>query len=206
MQLNVLDMTGTEVGKINLDDAVFARDYNEALIHQVVVSQLANQRQGTHAALTRAEVRGGGAKPFRQKGTGRARQGSSRSPQQVGGGIAFAKKPRDFSQKINKSMKKAAFLSAVSQKIRQNELTVLDKFEISECKTKLVAAVVDALKLSGKIIFVIDEPNETLLRAVGNMPGVELQEVRTLSVYDVVATRNIIFTKSAVAKLEEANK
>lgn len=206
MQLNVLDMAGKEVGKINVDDAVFAREYNEALIHQVVVAQLANQRQGTHSAQTRAEVRGGGIKPFRQKGTGRARQGSSRSPQYVGGGVVFAKKPRDFSQKVNKTMKRSAFLAAISQKIRQNEFTVLDKLEIAEGKTKLVATVADALKLSGRTIFVIDEPNELLLRATKNMPEVQVQEVRTLSVYDVVASSNLVFTQSAVAKLEEANK
>lgn len=206
MQLNVLDMAGKEVGKMNVDDTVFARDYNEALVHQVVVAQLANQRQGTHAAQTRSEVRGGGVKPFRQKGTGRARQGSSRSPQHVGGGVAFAKKPRDFSQKINKTMKKSAFLSAVSQKIRQNEFTVLDKFELAEGKTKLVATVVDALKLSGNTIFVVEEPNAILLRATSNMPEVQVQEVRTLSVYDVVASSNLVFTQGAVAKLEEANK
>ncbi len=206
MQLNVLDMTGKEVGKIELNDGVFGKEYNETLIHQVVIAQLANLRQGTHAALTRREVRGGGMKPFRQKGTGRARQGSSRAPQHVGGGIAFAKKPRDFSQKINKSMKKAAFLSAVSEKIRQNDVAIIDKFELAEGKTKFVAAAVKAMNLNGKTIFVIDDYNETILRAVRNMPNVEVQESRLLSTYDVVSNRNVVFTKGAIAKIEEANK
>lgn len=206
MQQNVLDMTGKEVGKIELSDSIFGREYNEALVHQVVVSHLANQRQGTHAALTRSEVRGGGAKPFRQKGTGRARQGSSRSPQQVGGGVTFAKKPRDFSQKINKTMKKAAFLSAVSQKVRQNDCTILDKFEIAEGKTKLAQNVVNALSLKGKTMFVVENYDEILVRAIKNIPNVEVQEARTLCVYDIVANSNVVMTKGAIAKIEEANK
>jgi large subunit ribosomal protein L4 len=206
MQLNVLDMTGKVVGNIELNDSVFAKEYNEALIHQAVVAQLANQRQGTMSAKTRAEVSGGGIKPFRQKGTGRARQGSSRAGRMVGGGIIFAKKPRDFSKKINKTMKREAFLSAVSQKIRQSELSVLDKLELKEGKTKLVAGVIDALKLTGKTIFVVDGYNEILLRAAGNIPQVEVREARTLSVYDVVNAKNLILTKGAVAQIEEANK
>ncbi|MGN0795441.1 MAG: 50S ribosomal protein L4 [Christensenellales bacterium] len=206
MQLNVKDMNGKEVGQISLDDAVFNKEYKEALIHQVVVAQLANRRQGTHSALTRREVAGGGIKPFRQKGTGRARQGSSRSPQHVGGGIVFAKKPRDFSQKINKSMKKAAFLSAISEKIRQSEVTVLDKLALKEAKTKLFQNVINALKLDGKVIFVTDSYDETLIRAIKNIPDAQVQEARTLSVYDIVANRNLVFTKSAIEQVEEANK
>lgn len=134
MKLNVLNMAGKKAGTVEISDSIFARDYNEALIHQVVVAQLANKRQGTMSALTRTEVRGGGCKPYRQKGTGRARQGSIVAPQYVGGGVVFAKKPRDFSQKINKSMKTAAFYSALSEKIRQNEVVVLDKFALAEAK------------------------------------------------------------------------
>lgn len=206
MQLNVLDMNGKKVGTIELNDAVFNKEYKEALIHQVVTAQLANLRQGTHSALTRREVRGGGIKPYRQKGTGRARQGSTRAPQHVGGGVVFAKKPRDFSQKISKTMRQSAFLSAISEKIRQSEVTVLDKLALKEAKTKLFQNVIDALKLKGKTIFVTDRYEETLIRAIKNIPDAKVEEVRTLSVYDIVANRNLVMTKSAIEKIEEANK
>ena len=156
------------------------------------------------ATLTRTEVRGGGAKPYRQKGTGRARQGSIVSPQFTGGGVVFAKKPRDFSQKINKNMKKAAFYSALSEKIRQEQVVVLDKFALAEAKTKLVADAVEALGLSGKTLFVVEEYDEAAVRASRNIPTVSLEEVRLLSVYDIVATRNIVLTKGAIKKIEEA--
>ena len=204
MKLKVKNMAGKAAGTIEVSDAVFGAEYNEALIHQVVVAQLANKRQGTMSALTRSEVRGGGAKPYRQKGTGRARQGSIVSPQFTGGGVVFAKKPRDFSQKINKNMKKAAFYSALSEKIRQEQVVVLDKFALAEAKTKLVADAVDALGLSGKTLFVIEEYDEAAVRASRNIPTVSLEEVRLLSVYDIVATRNIVLTKGAIKKIEEA--
>lgn len=204
MKLNVLNMSGKSAGSIEVSDAIFGADYNEALIHQVVVAQLANKRQGTHAALTRTEVRGGGAKPYRQKGTGRARQGSIVAPNYVGGGVVFAKKPRDFSQKINKNMKKSAFYSALSEKIRQNEVVVLDKFALAEGKTKLVAEVVENLKLNGTAMFVTDEYDEIALRASKNIPTVSLAEVRQLNVYDIVATKNVVITKAAIKKIEEA--
>lgn len=204
MKLKVKNMAGKAAGTIEVSDAVFAAEYNEALIHQVVVAQLANKRQGTMSALTRSEVRGGGAKPYRQKGTGRARQGSIVSPQFTGGGVVFAKKPRDFSQKINKNMKKAAFYSALSEKIRQEQVVVLDKFALAEPKTKLVAEAVDALKLSGKTLFVVEEYDEAAVRASKNIPTVSLEEVRLLSVYDIVAARNLVLTKGAIKKIEEA--
>lgn len=206
MKLKVLSMAGKSAGSIEVNDSLFACEYKEALIHQVVVSQLANKRQGTHSALTRSEVRGGGAKPYRQKGTGRARQGSIVAPNYVGGGVVFAKKPRDFSQKINKSMKKTALFSALSQKIRQEELVVINKFELEEPKTKLVASAVEALKLNGKVLFVVDEYDEVALRASKNIKTVSLSEVRTLNVYDIVSTKNIVMTKGAIKKLEEAVK
>lgn len=206
MKLKVLNMSGKSAGTIEVSDSVFACEYNEALIHQVVTAQLANKRQGTMSALTRTEVRGGGCKPYRQKGTGRARQGSIVAPQFVGGGVVFAKKPRDFSQKINKNMKKAAFYSALSEKIRQNEVVVLDKFALAEAKTKLVANAVDALALKGSIMFVLDEYDELALRASKNIPAVAVSEVRTLNVYDIVATKNVIITKDAIKKIEEAAK
>lgn len=206
MKLNVLNMVGKAAGTIEVSDSVFGCEYNESLIHQVVVSQLANKRQGTMSTLTRSEVRGGGAKPYRQKGTGRARQGSIVAPNYVGGGVVFAKKPRDFSQKINKSMKKAAFYSALSEKLRQNEMVVLDKFALAEPKTKLVAAAIEALKLNGSVLFVVDEYDEVALRASNNIPRVSLSEARTLNVYDIVATKNIVMTAGAIKKIEEAAK
>lgn len=204
MKLKVVNMAGKAAGTIEVSDAVFGLEYNEALIHQVVVAQLANKRQGTMSALTRSEVRGGGAKPYRQKGTGRARQGSLVAPQHTGGGVVFAKKPRDFSQKINKNMKKAAFYSALSEKIRQEQVVVLDKFALAEPKTKLVAETVDALKLAGKTLIVVDEYDEGAVRASRNIPTVSLEEVRLLNVYDIVASRNVVITKSAIKKIEEA--
>lgn len=205
MKLNVLDTTGKKVGSVEVSDSVFACEYNESLIHQVVVAQLANKRQGTHSTLTRTEVRGGGAKPYRQKGTGRARQGSIVAPQFVGGGVVFAKKPRDFSQKINKTMKKAAFVSALSEKIRQNEVVVVDKFEVSEVKTKLVKNAVNALSLSGSTLLVLGDHNADVVLASNNIPDVNVCEARTLSVYDIVATSNLVITKDAIKKIEEAN-
>ncbi|MCM1306667.1 MAG: 50S ribosomal protein L4 [Bacteroides sp.] len=206
MELNVLNMAGQKVGSVEVSESVFACDYNEALVHQVVVAQLANKRQGTMSTLTRTEVRGGGAKPYRQKGTGRARQGSIVSPQYVGGGVVFAKKPRDFSQKINKSMKKTAFLSAISEKIRQNEVVVLDKLALAEAKTKHVANTVEALGVKGKVLFVLGEYDADVLLAARNIPAVGVTEARTLSVYDIVANKNIVLTVDAIKKIEEAVK
>lgn len=206
MKLNVLNMSGKKAGTIEVSDAIFGAEYNQALIHQVVVAQLANRRQGTHAALTRTEVRGGGAKPYRQKGTGRARQGSIVAPNYVGGGVVFAKKPRDFSQKINKNMKRAAFISAISEKVRNNEVIVLDEFSLKEAKTKLVANTVENLKLNGSVIFVVEEYDESAVRATRNIPTVSLAESRQLNVYEIVANKYVVITKSAIQKIEEAAK
>ncbi len=206
MKLNVLNMAGKAAGTIEVSDAIFGAEYKEALIHQVVVAQLANKRQGTHAALTRSEVRGGGAKIYRQKGTGRARHSSIVAPIYVGGGVVFAKKPRDFSQKINKNMKAAAFYSALSQKIRQNELTVIDNFALAEAKTKIVAETVDNLGLKGSVIFVVSEYDEAALRASRNIPTVSLAECRQLSVYEIVSNKNIVITADAIKKIEEEAK
>ncbi len=206
MKENVLNMKGQVCGTIELNDDVFGCDYNEALIHQVVVAQLANKRQGTHAALTRTEVRGGGCKPYRQKDTGRARQGSLVAPQFVGGGVVFAKKPRDFSQKINKTMKKAALYSALSEKLRQQEVVILDKFELAEAKTKLVAGAVKDLKLDGRALFVLEALNRNAIVASNNIPDVNVCEARTLNVYDIVATKRLVLTVEAIKQLEEAAK
>ena len=204
MKLNVVNMAGKKAGTVEVSDSIFAREYNEALIHQVVVAQLANKRQGTMSALTRTEVRGGGCKPYRQKGTGRARQGSIVAPQYVGGGVVCAKKPRDFSQKINKTMKTAAFYSALSEKIRQNEVVVLDKFALAEVKTKLVASAVKALSLNGKVMFVLDEYNKDALVASKNIPTVDVCEASTPTAPAAAATKNIAITVDALKKLEEA--
>ena len=152
MKVNVLDIKAKKVGEMELNDAVFGVEYNEALIHQVVVAQLANKRQGTKSTLTRTEVRGGGKKPWRQKGTGRARQGSIRSPQWTGGGVVFAPKPRDFSQKINKKMKVAATLSALSAKVSDNDFLVLDKLQLEEAKTKYIAQMLKAFEINSSVL------------------------------------------------------
>lgn len=206
MQVNVLDMAGKTVKTITLNAAVFEQDYNEALIHQVVVAYLNNQRQGTKSTLTRSEVRGGGMKPYRQKGTGRARQGSLVAPQHTGGGVVFAPKPRDFSQKVNKIARRAAFFSALSEKARQGEITVIDAITFDVPKTKAVAGMLDACKLNGKTMIVTGAYNADLLRAAGNIQDVTVSELRTLSVYDIVANRNLVLTMDAINNLEEQVK
>ncbi len=165
MKVNVLDIKAKKVGEMELNDAVFGVEYNEALIHQVVVAQLANKRQGTKSTLTRTEVRGGGKKPWRQKGTGRARQGSIRSPQWTGGVVVFAPKPRDFSQKINKKMKVAATLSALSAKVSDNDFLVLDKLQLEEAKTKYIAQMLKAFEINSSVLLVIDNNDEAIKRA-----------------------------------------
>ena len=203
MELKVVNMAGKQTGTIKLSDEIFNAEYNSALIHQVVVSQLNNQRQGTFSAKTRAEVSGGGIKPFRQKGTGHARQGSTRSPNHVHGGIVFAKKPRSFTTKVNKAMKNSAFLSALSEKIRQNEVVVLDSFDLSAAKTKEVSNCVKALKLDGRVEFVLAAYDADALLATRNMPEVSVAEMRTLSVYEVVSTKNLVIEQEALKQLEE---
>ena len=205
MELKVLNTAGKQVGTVELNDAVFAVEYNEALIHQVVVAQLANKRQGTKSALTRTEVRGGGVKPYRQKGTGRARQGSSRSPQFVKGGVVFAPKPRDFRQKLNKFSKRQALLSALSQKIRQDEFIVVDEFKVKEAKTKEVANILKALELNKKTLLVVAEDNKDLLRASRNIADLQVINADLINVYDVVRSNKCVVTKAAAEKIEEAN-
>lgn len=205
MELKVMNKAGKEVGKVELNDELFNIEYNEALIHQIVVAQLANRRQGTKCTLTRAEVRGGGIKPYRQKGTGRARQGSIRAPQFIKGGVVFAPKPRDFSKKTNKFARRLALLSALSEKIRQNEVTVIDNFELKEVKTKEVAAVLKALNLNKTTLIVTAEKDELVLRASGNLEKVEVTTADLINVYEVVKNNDCLFTKAAIEKIEEAN-
>ena len=205
MELKVMNKAGKEVGKVELNDELFNIEYNEALVHQIVVAQLANRRQGTKCTLTRAEVRGGGIKPYRQKGTGRARQGSIRAPQFIKGGVVFAPTPRDFSKKTNKFARRLALLSALSEKIRQNEVTVIDNLELKEVKTKEVAAILKALNLNKTTLIVTAEKDELVLRASGNLEKVEVTTADLINVYEVVKNNDCLFTKAAIEKIEEAN-
>lgn len=205
MELKVFNTQGKKVKTITVSDAVFGAEYNEALIHQVVVAQLANKRQGTKSTLTRTEVRGGGIKPWRQKGTGRARQGSTRAPQWRHGGVVFAPKPRDFSKKINKQMKAQAFKSALSQKLRQDELVVLDAINLAEGKTRLMAEVCAALEAGKKALFVLGDANENVVRATRNLPEAATVSADILSVLDLVAANKVFLTADAVKKIEEVN-
>lgn len=203
MQVKVFDTNAVEVGNVKLNDNVFKREYNEALIHQVVVAQMANARQGTKSALTRSEVRGGGAKPWRQKGTGRARQGSIRSPQWKKGGVVFAPKPRDFSKKVNKKARAAAFCSAISYKAANNELIVLDKIELTEGKTKLMAKILDNFKLTGKTLLVIENNNDFIQRASNNIDILTVTVADLANVYQLVSNATVIATKQALKQIEE---
>ena len=203
--VKVYNMKAEEVGSYNLKDEVFGVEYNEPLIHEVVVSYNANQRQGNKSTLTRSEVRGHSAKPYRQKGTGRARQGSTKGPQFTGGGVVFAPKPRDFSKKVNKQAKRTALLSALSQKLAQNEITVLDKFELGSGKTKDAKKFLDAFKFNGSVLVVSTQNSENELRAVGNLQNLETVSVELLNVYEVVSNKNLVLTESAIKYLEEAN-
>lgn len=203
-KLTIYNMKKEAVGEVELNDSVFGAGYNEPLIHQVVVAMHNNARQGTKSALTRSEVRGHAKKPWRQKGTGRARQGSTKGPQWVGGGVVFAPKPRDFSQKINKKMRDAAFASAISQKIAQNEVVVLDKIELQEQKTKEVANMLDTFGLNKRTVIVTAENDPTVLRCAKNIENVSVAEVNLLNVCDVVENTNIVITVDAIKKIEEA--
>ena len=205
MQVKVFNTKAEEVGKMDLNDSVFGVEYNEALIHQAVVAYLANQRQGTKSTLTRSEVRGGGIKPWRQKGTGRARQGSIRAVQWIKGGIAFAPKPRDFSKKMNKKAKTGAFLSALSQKIANNELVIVDQIALAQPKTKLVAEILNNFKYDKRTLFVVADKDDALLRAGRNIEKLTITVADLLNVYEVVVNANIVVTKDAIKKIEEAN-
>ena len=197
--------TGEEAGTVALDDGVFGAELNTAVIHQVVVAQLANKRQGTKSALTRAEVSGGGRKPWRQKGTGNARQGSIRAPQWKHGGVVFAPKPRDFSQKINKKMKDVAFRSAISSKVTDDQLKVVDEIKVSG-KTKEMAAVVKALGLTKRTLFVLTAGDELAVRAAGNLEKVDTVKAELVSVLDLMNHTDVVLTQAAAKQIEEAYK
>ena len=203
--VKVYKQTGEAAGSIALDDTVFGAEINVALIHQVVVAQLANKRQGTKSALTRAEVAGGGRKPWRQKGTGNARQGSIRAPQWKHGGVVFAPKPRDFSQKINKKMKEAAFRSAISSKVADDQLKVVEEIKVSG-KTKEMAAVTSALKLDRRTLFVLTEGDDLVVRAANNLEKIDTVKAEFVSVLDLMNHTDVVLTKAAVKQIEEAYK
>lgn len=196
------DITGAQVGEIELSEEVFAVPVNEAVMHEVVRAYLANQRQGTQSALTRAEVRGGGIKPWRQKGTGRARQGSTRSPQWRHGGVVFAPKPRDYRLSVNKKVKRIAMQSALTSKVNENELIVFNALDIAAPKTKEMVKVLNALKVDRALI-VLKEKDEIVERAAGNIPGVKTTLVGTLNVYEILKYSKLILTEDALKMVEE---
>ena len=201
--VSVYNMQGQEVGKIDLNDAVFGVSVNENLVHMAVVQQLANNRQGTQKAKTRSEVSGGGKKPWRQKGTGHARQGSTSAPQWTHGGIVFAPVPRDYSFKMNKKEKQAAIRSALTDRVQQNKVIVLDQLTMNEYKTKEFVKVMENLKTAGKTLVVMADKDERVVKSAGNIPAVKTTLASQINVYDLMNAQTVILTKDAVAKLEE---
>ncbi len=201
--VKVYNMKGEEVGNLDLSDKVFGAEYNEPLIHQAVVTYLCNQRQGTKSTLTRTEVRGGGAKPWRQKGTGRARQGSIRAPQWTKGGVVFAPKPRDFSKKMNASAKQGALMSALSKKVADGELIVVEDVKVSAPKTKEMEAFRKALKLDKRAVVVMDEPDQDVILAARNLETLSTISVSEINTYEIVSNAVVVLTKGSVKKLEE---
>ncbi|MBR2467768.1 MAG: 50S ribosomal protein L4 [Clostridia bacterium] len=206
MNVKVLNISGEEVGTLKLSDEVFKQEYNEGLIHQVVVAYLANLRQGTKSALTRSEVRGHAKKPWRQKHTGHARHGSTKGPQWRGGGVVFAPKPRDFSKKVNKEAKRTAFKSAISTKLRNQEVIIVDNLTLAEAKTKLMAQVLKNLKIEKSVVFVTKEKDELVMRAANNLGNVDVTNASVVNVYDIVSNDKVVLTKDAAKALEEAYK
>ena len=200
--VSVYNIEGKEVGSIELNDAVFGVEVNEHLVHMAVVNQLANNRQGTQSAKTRSEVSGGGRKPWRQKGTGHARQGSTRSPQWTGGGVVFAPKPRDYSFKMNKKEKRAALCSALSSKVAESQIIVLDEFKLDEIKTKKFVEVMNNLKAS-KALVVLEDENKNVVLSGRNIPTVKVTATNEINTYDVLKYETLVVTKAAVEKLEE---
>ena len=200
--VSVLNMEGKEVGSMELNDAVFGVEINEHLVHQAVVLQLANNRQGTQKAKTRSEVSGGGRKPWRQKGTGHARQGSTRAPQWTGGGVVFAPVPRDYSFKMNKKEKRAALKSVLTSKVQENKFIVLDELKLAEVKTKEMKKVLDNLKVNNALVIIGDDSENVALSA-RNIASVQTASVNTINVFDMLKYNTIIATKSSVASIEE---
>ena len=200
--VSVFNMEGNEVGTLELNDAVFGVEVNEHLVHQAVVAQLANKRQGTQSAKTRSEVSGGGRKPWRQKGTGHARQGSIRAPQWTGGGVVFAPKPRDYSVKMNKKEKQLALKSVLTSRVNENKFIVLDELTLTEIKTKQMKAVLDNLKVE-KALIVTKDVDSVVVKSANNLPKVKTAVTNTINVYDILKYDTMVVTKEAVAALEE---
>ena len=200
--VKVYNMEGKEVGTLELNDAVFGVEVNEHLMHLAVVGQLANKRQGTQSAKTRNEVSGGGRKPWKQKGTGHARQGSTRAAQWVGGGMIFAPKPRDYSVKMNKKEKAAAIKSALSSRVAEEKIYVVDSLAFDEIKTKKMAAVLDSLKVE-KALVVLDKKDENVILSARNLPEVRTVMSNSINVYDILKYGSLVITKEAVAQIEE---
>ncbi|MEK6263233.1 MAG: 50S ribosomal protein L4 [Clostridium sp.] len=202
LTLDLFNKEAQKVGDIQLDESIFGVEINTDAMHQVVVAQLANKRQGTQSAKTRAEVRGGGIKPWRQKGTGRARQGSIRAPQWIHGGIVFAPKPRDYRMSVPKSMRRVAFKSALSCKVVENEMIVIDSLEFDSPKTKTMLDILNAFGAK-KTLIVVEKSNENIYKSGRNIPGVQVTPVNNLNVYDILKYENFIITKDAVSKIQE---
>ena len=202
-KVDVYNMQGKKVSDVELSEAVFGIEPNENIVHSVLVNYLANQRQGTQSTKTRAEVSGGGRKPWRQKGTGRARQGSIRAPQWIKGGIALGPKPRSYSYRINKKEKQLAIRSLLSAKVLDNELTVVDKLEVEEAKTKVMAKALTDLKVEGKTLIILADRNDNVLRSSRNIEGVKTIELNTINVFDLLNCNKLVLPLDTVKKLEE---
>ena len=202
-KVDVYNMQGNKVSDVELSEAVFGIEPNENVVHSALVNYLANQRQGTQSTKTRAEVSGGGRKPWRQKGTGRARQGSIRAPQWIKGGIALGPKPRSYSYRINKKEKQLAIRSLLSAKVLDNELTVVDKLEVEEAKTKVMAKALTDLKVEGKALIILADRNDNVLRSSRNIEGVKTIELNTINVFDLLNCNKLVLPLDTVKKLEE---
>lgn len=196
------NMSGEQVGEINLNDAVFGVEVSESAMHQMVVNYLANQRQGTQSTKTRTEVRGGGRKPWRQKGTGRARQGSIRAPQWTGGGVALGPKPRSYRFSVNKKLRRLAMKSAFTTKVNDSQIKVIESISFDEIKTKNAAAMLKSLDVTNALV-VLDSNDQNVIKSMNNIPNVKTTQVGTLNVYDILKYNNLIVTKAAVAQIEE---
>ena len=201
--ISVVDMEGKNVGTIELADSIFGIEPNAAVMHEMVVNYLAAQRQGTQSALTRSEVSGGGKKPWRQKGTGRARQGSTRAPQWTHGGVVFAPKPRSYRFTVNKKVRRLAMKSAFSTKAAANEIVVVDTIALDEYKTKKIAAMLKAIEVEKKALIVLDSVDSKVIKSAANIPGVKTAQVNTLNVYDILNADKLVIAKGAVSKIQE---
>ena len=202
-KLTLYDMEGNEAGTLEASDAIFGIEPNEYAVHDVVKNYLANQRQGTQSAKTRAEVRGGGAKPYRQKGTGRARQGSRVAPNHVGGGVVFAPKPRDYRYSVPKKVKRIAMLSVLSSKVAENEIIVIDELTFEEPKTKEMVKFLSAVNADKKALILTAEKDENVVKSAANIPGVETSYVGRMNVYEILKCNSFVVTKGAIEKIEE---